>query len=313
MIHYRSLLQTAWHITIRKPWLWFFGLFAVLAFDYEVYDILIDGPDAVAIFQERIDELRELWVTGQLSEAWTNARVLLAENVLSSLLIALVVLIAAALVVWIIIVSQAALIAHAAWHREGKELDFSSTFLQGRQYLRPLFLITLYAKVFVYGLFVVIELPLAVTFIRSGNLSLTIFMAMIAFLLLIPLNIIVSFIARYAAAFVILEEKPVNEAIRLGWRLFVRHWLASLEMALLLFILNVLVSFALSVVIFLFAIPDTGIGGLAIQVMYGFLGAIIVTFQYAAWTLLFFELEEGRFVPKLVRWFAKGSLAKTAR
>jgi len=45
---------------------------------------------------------------------------------------------------------------------------------------------------------------------------------------------------KYAIAYVVINKRQVSQAINQGWQLFKENWLVSLEMALILFFINIL-------------------------------------------------------------------------
>jgi len=105
--------------------------------------------------------------------------------------------------------------------------------------------------------------------------------------------------------------------------LFSANWLISLEMALLLLFINLVVGFALFVVSFLLFSPFFFIGlastinqtasifsiilipVIIIILLTMVIGSALATFQLSSWTLLYIRLTEGgKAHSKIVRWVA---------
>jgi hypothetical protein len=109
-------------------------------------------------------------------------------------------------------------------------------------------------------------------------------------------------------------------AIKQSYRLFKENWLISFEMAIILFLVNLLVGLAIVLAILVLAVPFLFLGLIfyysfsligswliAILAFASFLfivvavGAALAVFQISSWTGLFLELEKKSGVSKLVR------------
>ena len=60
---------------------------------------------------------------------------------------------------------------------------------------------------------------------------------------------------KYAIAYVVIKGSGFVEAVKLGWQLFVKNWLVSLEMAFILFFINFAVGFGLLLLFLISAGP----------------------------------------------------------
>lgn len=304
---YRDIIREAWRFTKARPWLWLLGLFAAVASNAREVNTLMSGYSPIENIFLRLQYSLSLMDVSSLGDAWNNTLTNLSANVGGTILATIVLLLVALIVIWLVIVSQAVIITGAAWSREAKTQTAGALFREGRQFFAPLLLINLYAFLIILVPVALAALPTFLRFARDSTISVSFGANVVAYLFLIPIGIIVSFIARYASAFVILEGARAHDAIRHGWNLFVRNWLISLEVAAILFLINLAVSFALAVFL-VFTGLITASGGWFLLGSFAVLGALIAVFQFSSWTLLFLDLRKSRVSSKLVRWFAKGSL-----
>ncbi|MBI4281099.1 hypothetical protein HY628_02800, partial [Candidatus Uhrbacteria bacterium] len=176
------------------------------------------------------------------------------------------------------------------------------------------------AKLLIAAAFLISSLPLilASESLTTANLLLY----FLSFLIFFPLVLITSFITIYAAAAMVIDRLSFSKSVRKAWSLFHQNWLISLETALILFGVTVLVNLLLALCILLFTIPALLMLGAALVVgssalvslvitffMIGivilviFFGAGLTTFSLASWTLLYLRLSRQGAVAKLLRLF----------
>lgn len=301
---YRTIIRKAISIAWRYKYLWFFGLFASFAANGEEYDILVRNFNTVEQMQANLERLSRLKDEGQLAIGWQNITAYIAENLFSVLLIAAVILAILFLIVWLITVSQASIIAAASRHEKRKEVDFLDLFWSGHRYFWRIFLVNVYVKLILYGILLLPGIPLATLFVNTNELGYAVSLSLLAFFVLVPLSMIFSFITKYAAAFVVIEDYTANQAFLAAWRLFFKNWLVSLEMALLLFLINFGVTFLALALLGFSGLPFTQVGFIFFTMLVAFVGSVISTFQFSAWAILFIRLLEGKGFAKLTRVFA---------
>ncbi|KKR97207.1 MAG: hypothetical protein UU49_C0034G0010 [Candidatus Magasanikbacteria bacterium GW2011_GWC2_41_17] len=141
------------------------------------------------------------------------------------------------------------------------------------------------------------------------------------FLFSILAILVCSFLLIYAAAFVILEDYTFGQAIKESWRLFIGHWLVNLEMAIIIFFINLLAGLITIVaaaiigipalIVFLFSLfiqfPPLATVAIALGLLLFILIVLFIAswmgaYQVAAWVLLFRRMHAGTAVSKLMRW-----------
>jgi len=326
---YRNILSQACKITWRYKYLWFFGLFAALLGNGGEYEILIRSLNG-DYSQSFFPSLRRIAETGVFSSnTLSNIGQLILEDTLSMLLliiIGLVILVLFGFLVWLVIVSQAALVNNSANIITGgksRASDIQNGVISGMKNFWPVFGLNILIKIIIFLALVLLGLPIILTTGRADAITVN-FVYLIAFLIFIPLSIALSFMIKYAIAYVVIRGSGFIESIKQGWQLFARNWIISIEMAFVLFFINLLVGLAIVLTILILAVPFlflalvfyylasvAGFWIVAILALIIFLaiivlaGAALATFQTASWTGLFIELVGKGGASKIMRVMSK--------
>ena len=138
----------------------------------------------------------------------------------------------AAAIVWIIVVSQNALIASAAAAGQKKDhVTFLAGFWVSSSLFRPVFLVNVLAYAVVYVPLIVLGAIPAWLYLHSGSTTALFFASVVAFVFLIPINIIVSFLTKFATAYIIVKNYKLKQATN-ALALFAKNWLVSLKLRL---------------------------------------------------------------------------------
>jgi len=323
MAFYRHIIKKAWEITWKSKYLWFFGIFTALLGNGGEYEIISrtftdDGQTQLFPNLSTIASTGIFTLTG-IKNIFKTA---FADPVTFSivLIILLVSLALAAFLVWLVVISQAALVSGSARIIQNKKTNFRDILQAGLGKFWPVFTLNLINRLILSGIFILLLVPVLLSF---SLVSLT---YIIAFVVLIPVAILISFIIKYSIGYVVVKGQGTIEAIGSGWALFKKNWLISIEMALLLALINLGLGILAILVILIIAIPFLFLAavflnfavkaGFWLVIILGFLtfavlllatGAIIATFQVSAWTGLFLELINKGGVSKIVRIFSKDS------
>ncbi|MFA6511838.1 MAG: hypothetical protein WCV86_01790 [Patescibacteria group bacterium] len=290
---------------MRYKYLWFFGIFASFTANGEEYDILARNLNTVGDMQKNLERLSGFKENGTLATGWENISSYISENLFTAFLLALAILAVLLLIIWIVTVSQAAIISAAARHEKKKSVNFLDLFWNGHHYFWRIFIVNVYAKIILWGIILIPGIPLAILFLNTNSLSYAVTLSLIAFIMLVPVSIIFSFITKFAASFIVIQDMKAREAFIAAWKLFFKNWLVSLEMALLLFLINFVLSFLVIVILSFLGLPFTFTGTLILTYIVVFIGALLATFQFSSWTLLFLRLIEGKSFSKLTRFMAE--------
>jgi hypothetical protein len=325
---YRPILKKAWEVTRQNKFLWVFGLFAALAGNGGVYEILIKGFERV-VSRGEIFLGKTSWLWQWSIFTWPRL-----ENTYETSplfvsvfwLLFTIVLIILGVVIWLNITSRGALINCARKIVAKRKTDIRDGFAAGNKYFWQVLGLNILAKALIFGLLVLITIPV-MFFVAGGgnNFGLNLFLFILSFVLFTILAIFISFMTIYASCFVVIKGLPFVEAIRASWYLFIKNWLVSVEVALLLFLITlgvgaglVLLSlfylFPVALLLAAFAYLELNIGFWAIIFLatLGWLGgvlwagAMLSTFQFSTWTILFLELNKKKIWSKLLRFVGIG-------
>ncbi len=303
MRFYRDTLKQAWKLTSRNPWLWFFGLFAALSANGDEYDTFFNNLSFVRRIQLNLDAYRGALFNGEIGDFFRNFSRAFGQDALAIGLVLLVALIIGLLVIWLITVSQAALIKSASQNRDNQPIGWVDVIHAGTKVFWKVLGLNVIAKAIIYVPLAGLGLPLVLLYLQNEVTAWSVIMTLVGFLILVPASIVVSFITKYATAYIVIQGAPVKKAIPEGWRLFVKNWLITIELALLLFIINFIVGFIAVSLMTTLGLTATTTGLSVFTIVIISLGSILAVFQFSAWTFLFRDLIEDRGVSKLVRIF----------
>ncbi|MCK5062134.1 hypothetical protein KAR28_06340 [Candidatus Parcubacteria bacterium] len=325
MTLYRDILGQSLKSAWRNKYLWFFGLFAALLGNAGEFELLFRGFNGkTGTFFPGLERLGE---TGIFSLQIFKSLAQLSRQDPFSLFLALGVLLLIVLVslflLWMSVTSQVALVHSAGKIRANKNHNFKESLNVGIKKFWPVFGLNIIFKIAVYALFIILSLPI-ISSLGKVDFALSSSLYIVSFVLFIPVSMIFSFIIKYAIAFVVIKEAGFLQAIKQGWKLFVKNWLVSLEMAFLLFFINFLVGAALILVFLIVSIPFFFMALVFAKLSFLFnfwamvmiatmiyiifivlTGSFLSAFQVTSWTGLFIELVSRGGVSKLVRVFGK--------
>ncbi len=320
---YRPILKIALQILWRAKYLWFFGFFAALAANSSEVNLLINNFSSVNEQSDSLLGLKDLYASGLTGTFFSRLTEMFANfnaNVLVLLLLLLALFI---FVLWLAITSQAGLIFGADKEYHKQISNFSTCFKAGRQNFWQVLGLNIIGKLIIVGLMFVLGAPLAWLYLKSTSSTTQFLFVLLSFVILIPLAVIISFIIKYAIIFVVLQKEKVAQSLKSAWKLFIKNWVVSIEMAILLFFVSILAGLAMIVVAIVLAIPLSLLLYLiyAIQIQ-GFMmiatiivfitlililfwiGAMLSTYQMTCWVLLFDKLNSSQVYSKITRFIS---------
>ena len=317
---YRQTIAEAWRLTRRHKYLWFFGFFAILMNSGVASGIetFFNNVSFLANSGDSIASVKELYQANTLGFIATNVGDFFQAITLENALTLLIILAIFIFFLWISIVSQGSLITATDTFRQGKSVSPEQSFMNGTRLFWPLLWLNLMKYVLSVGVVIVLGLPLLSLYLVRGQEFWMNILLFLNFIILVPGAMLLAFLLQFASAYVSLKNLRLWPAIRSAWTLFLKHWLATLEMAFLLFLIYFIATAILSVVFMpqilnMYVNNVTGflpglsgyinVSNVALLIIAVFLTSIYSTFQYTATTLFFIKLEQGTIVSKFVRWF----------
>lgn len=321
---YRPVLKKAWEVTWQNKFLWIFGLFAALAGNGGIYEILVKSFEKVVSRGEFfLQKTPWFWEVSILT--WPRLEDVYEKSPLFVNLfwvLFFVILITVAVIIWLSITSRAALIHCIKKIVSKRKTDIKEGWANGIKFFWPVFGLNIVAKALIFGLLVLITIP-TMFFITGGGSSLgwNIVLYILAFVIFTILALLISFMTIYASCFVVISNLPFVEAIRASWRLLIKNWLVSIEVAFILFLITLGIGAGLILLSIFYLLPvilllatftylelNIGFWIIFLLATLGWLGgilwvgAVLSTFQFSTWTILFLELNKKKIGSKILRF-----------
>jgi hypothetical protein len=319
---YRKLFKQSLLITWKNKYLWFFGFFAALLGNGGDYEIISRATTNNTSGQISLGDLMQTNVFS--GQTLITIKDFMAEEPLSfvlTLLVGLFILVMTCFLIWLVNVSQAALVNNAIAISAGKTTGFKEGLEVGKKNFWPVLSLNLMSKILTSLIFVIISFPMIMSADRPGAAG-TGLLYLLVFLIFIPIAIILAFIIKYAIAYKVIKGDDLFISLAKAWNLFRENWLVSVEMAFALFFINVLFGLAVIFLVMILALPflflalvlyymTSVIGFWLIAILaliFLFLlvmvaGAASATFQISSWSTLFIELTGRGATAKVVRAF----------
>jgi len=320
---YRPILKIAWQILWRAKYLWFFGLFAVLVSNSGELNLIINNFSIVSEQGPFLRNLKLLYSQGVFNNPITNLKELVANFNLSAIILLILFIALFLFLIWLAVVAQAGLVSGAYREYRKQPSGFVSAFKTGRQNFWPVLALNVIGKIVIYGALLIVGLPLVLLYLKQPSETGQLLFVLLSFIILIPLAVIVSFLIKYAIIFVVLKKEKVGQALKSGWRLFIKNWVVTVEMAIILFLISILTGIVMILVTVILAIPLSllvyifyilqveGLLMLAVilallllVLLIFWLGTLLSTYQMTCWVLLFDRLTESQVFSKISRLVA---------
>jgi hypothetical protein len=326
MFLYRDILKRSALITLRNKYLWFFGLFASLLVSTGRFNMSFSQASddwSKNIFSSLALFLNEGVLSGNF---FRGLGLYYKQDPISASIFTvffMVVVVLSLFLLWMAVISQGGLTADSAKiikaGDKGPKPTIASGLEIGAKKFWPVLGFNLIAIFLVYLFAAIAGLPLVYMPPRP-DIDLMLLYTLL-FVLMIPLALIISFLAKFAVCFSVIKGKKFIDSIEDAIKLFSKNWLISIEMALILFFVDFIAIFAIGLTLLILAIPyffaamaiamvfSQGIFwlsvvlGLTLAIIIVVLaGSILTTFHMVAWTDIFINLTD-----------KKGALAKIVR
>jgi hypothetical protein len=319
---YRKIFKSAWRISWKNKWLWFFGFFATFLGGGTLYETVIRSFSNLSEGRSIFYTLKEYANTSLLSvfswtkivDIWQTDKAVLIVSLFSILILAIL----ATVFIILAIVSQSGLVKSSVLLHEKRKVKFKDAFSQASKKFWPVFGMNVLMKIVFLG--VILFLAFLVSLMVIGPRIFDYILYTGALVILIVLAIIVYFLTIYGVAFVVLRDRKIWSAVVSSWHIFKNNLILNIEFGLILFIFNMVIGllmivaclFVLSPFILLYfllivmnsAQTATIIGGVIIIIfclIVAVTGSWFTTFQISSWSLIFEELAMKRGKSKLHR------------
>jgi len=323
---FRDTFKKALSIIWNHKFLWIFGFFVAFLGAGGELEILFRDYSRFGDISSNLNNIQDLYKAGFVSFIFNNFKSFLVQYPFQAIVILFIFLVVAVALIWLIVVSQVGLIYNIKEIAQQRQGGIKQGYRAGLKFFGNALAFDIIAQLFAYALLLIISLPLVAFFLnRNSELIRTIFVV-IAFLIALPLNIIISFIIKYAVFYLVTEERKFWDSFKQGWKLFLKNWLLSIEMAVLVLVIGLAAGLALGLAIIFVAAPFAllgfimilfnfkaavwvvvVIGLVVISILIIVAGSIFSSFQYTAWVLLFSRLLEGNAKSKILRFLTAAS------
>lgn len=320
---YRQALKSSWHLLWEHKTLWVFGVFAAFLGQMGLLDLLSKVGLAAA---------------GNVSNFsfWISAPRIFAEGTKTGTLFSvlpetwlwiacMLVLFFGIVLLWLFVsvVSQGTLIkASAEYVKRGTVRAVGRAWQSGVKHFWPLLGLQIVKRFLLMLLAAIVGYAALNALLSLSVWSLLLFLLL--FILAAALGMVVAFLVVYAAGYLIIEEYHWRESVVKAWRLFVKHWLVSVEVGLIVLALNVVTAMLAVLGFFIFFLPtlitwfiavltlNSALwwAGLLVGILFStllmiFLGALLTVYTTSVWTYLFMKMHHEGISSRLLRWLKK--------
>lgn len=290
------MLAEAWRLTWERKSLWVFGIFAALISTGGVVDVLFASFKKIEQCGTLLTRLMNSSFIGyELGSQYIRQLQLLGSGrVMGIVTFATLVLL---FLIVMATISQGSLILGL---KTKKPTDPYHLKQQASQHFWSLLLLAVLNKLLTLILILLMTLPLFYFYLATSTTSALLFFSLIS--IMIPALTVVNIVYMFALIDVVDGNRHPLDAIATGWKLFTRHWLATLEYGLILFLIVfaaglLLIGFLLLLTVpfaliftttlltgsFSFFLIANTLFALALLSFILAFGGACVTFQYSAW------------------------------
>lgn len=303
---YRRILREAVDITWKYKALWLLGFLAVFWGDVGAY----------RAFNRTFGQVDFFSPTFSLTETFSAVSSKLSPGAFATAIILVLFILAIIATFFVLVTAARGGLIFAIAERGARKVPRPSQSLRrGLKAFWPLLGIGILSRLDV-PLYMLLLRP----FLDLNSTPVLLVLYVGAFIVVTLLSVILSLLGMYAAAAVMLKGATFKKAILESLRLFEKHWLVSLEMGLLLYLITFLVGVVALFILFVLGLPffflgvvsgllnatygvwlAIGAAGIIYLIFLLLAGSAFITFQYAAWVLLYRRLSKEGAQSKLVR------------
>ncbi len=318
---YRQSLRFSWRLVWEHKLLWVFGLFAAFLGHMGMTEIVgkvLSVSESYSSFGP-VDLLLSIFSLPSLVsfsfQEWTAYIWLL-------LLLGIVFFGIFAIAV----ISQGVLIHVVAQHpvvsKKQGIVNIDHAWHAGVSHFWKLLLLHILKRGTILVLTVLVGIATANAVVSSSLVDTSIFLGIL--LLSLAIGFVLSSLVIYAAGYVVIEEYPIKKAIIEAWYLFKEHWFVSLEVGLLMTLLNVCLFFVILLAFFIVYLHGTFVWVLSFFVhsfaavepllfveyllfvaFVLFAGSAFTVFSTSVWSYLFMHMHRTGITSHLTKLFHK--------
>lgn len=322
---YRQALRNSWQLAWQHKLLWLFGFFA----------LFLGQMGLIELFGKVLTSSQEwgfypYWVVvpttiiNLLSLAGSSLY-LSADVLVWSAWLILILLGLGIMGLFVAVASQGAIIKAAAqFAKKDKLPDTNEAWQAGTKHFWRLLVVNIIRKLVLilvaywvgWSLFLVVG---------TSTVSQSMVFLLI-FVLAVILGMIFSFLTIYAAGYIVVEDYGLLEALVASGKLFIKHWLVSFEVGIIILLANIVLGLVTIAGFLLLLLPTillwfvgTLLGaniiwvfGIVLAVVIflvfiAFLGSVFSVFVTSSWTYLFMKMHHEGVVSRILHWWRKSA------
>ncbi|MBU2542845.1 hypothetical protein KJ785_04785 [Patescibacteria group bacterium] len=322
---YRQAIIHSWKLAWEHKILWVFGMFAVFLGQMGILDLLTKVGFATTMGRP----LHVVWLewANFIKDLILGVRDLpLALDAWFWMLsLALILLGFGLFLIFVSVVCQGALVKAAAVSTKHKKLpNAGEEWHVGVNHFWRLFFVNLFKKVIFCFLAMSVSWLAVKTILDFSVVSILVFL--LGFVLATLIGMVISFLSIYAAGYVVVEEFGLKKALTSSWQLFINHWLVSIEVGLIVVVLNLLAGILAIFLVLIVFIPTLitwalaatsynmglWVAGLMVGTMLStfiviVVGGFFTVFNISVWTCLFMAMHKVGIKSRILSWFGHAS------
>ncbi|MBT4120439.1 MAG: hypothetical protein HOA57_01550 [Candidatus Magasanikbacteria bacterium] len=319
---YREALSHSWQFAKEHKILWVFGLFSVFLGQMGILELL--SKVGMSASGRPIHLVWSSWFTfGKELLSGTAQMKLPLDGWLWFVSLMVVLVGFGLLLIFVSVVSQGALIKAAAVSVKHKKLpNAGEEWHVGVEHFWRMFFINLIKKV-AYCLMALPVGYVAWKLMFSNGVGLSL-LFLLVFVIAAFVGMVISFLAIYAAGYVVVEEYSFGEAWAAAWKLFTGHWLVSFEVGLITLLMNLVLALAVLFGMMILFLPTliswaivnvtgslslwfvglmVGVGLNALFIM--LVASVFSVFIISTWTYLFMKMHKTGVKSRVMHYFGK--------
>lgn len=309
---YGQAFLHAWKAVWHNKILWIFGLFAIFMGQFGFSDVF----GKIWTFTDGS------WKDGVWS-MFASASVVASGGIWSivgAIWAILIVLFFVILAIFLSVTSQGALISYTSeWFKNESYSNIGKSWKRGLSQFWKIFGFNILRKILLF--FLILSLSCAIThFFLSGKIWQNIIFAVLMALILL-VSLFVSILSIFATCYAVVDGKGMISALKKSWQLFTEHVFVSLEVGVLLMLLNFVLIALIAAASFLAFLPSllvwllagitnymwlVSLGmiiGLALWILVLVIAAAMFNaFTTSAWVYLFSKMHKEGMSSKLFHW-----------
>ena len=315
---YRQALRESWELAWGNKLLWVFGFFAAFLGQMGLLELF---TKIGFVGTKYAFSLGWSFVPQFFSLPFSLGRAGLSLDGSFWLAWLMIIFVGFALfLVFVAVVSQGALVHAAAQRLKGKKsLNVDKAWHAGVGHFWRLFGINALKKA-VLIVFATLLVSAMVNVSVYGRM-LDVFWFVLLFLLAVLVGLVLSFLVIYAAGYVVVEEYTLSRAVASAWKLFLGHWLVSLEAGIIVLLLDLALSVLILASFFVLFLPTMLLWmiavsiasstlyiiamaiGMALFVLFVvFVGSVWSVFTTSLWTHLFMKMHKEGVASRILGW-----------